>query len=278
MLKDLVKLANFFDEKKMLREANIIDIFIHKIAQVNLEPDFNVPPKVSEPTWQEDKTEQSFESDPSMIEEPTGSIQLPNGVQINLENHPLGKKIMNYLKDVFHIADSGTASDVGEGVVSVRMIRDIIQTAFKYTEELELYHGQGQNPNPISPELFRQILFEAMRIYSQKYQTVGFLDNFEIREAVYNLFQHYQDRYVDNYLDENYQYNYPEQREVQNPYGSPSGIGPELTPSQRDELWRRNEVENLPDTYHSTKEDPNEQRIKLKQRYPEKYHHILFDR
>lgn len=290
MIQDLVKLADYLDQKNMLREANVVDVFITRIAQID--PDFKATPNFSDPTWHDDQTGNSQDSEPKKIENPMGSIDLGNGVKIDLTQHPLGQKIINYMKKVFTASDSGTIPEIKDNptemqeLISSKDIYNLIQTAFKYGENLEPYQGQGKNPTPLSPAQFRLVLFEAMRLYSRIYQTKGSLDGGEIRELVHNVYKHYEDSYIDDYLGEDYQV----------PYRTTSGEAPavvpsnrELSPEQKADLWKRNdemlyndfnetwmeqvERDNNPEL-HRQKQD--RLKNKLKGEYPEEMHSVLF--
>jgi hypothetical protein len=278
MIKDLTKLANYLDDKELLREANIVDIFINRIAQV----DFKSNPNMAEPTWEDDgdtfdnipnlnqKNDESFD----VFEKGMPKVKLHNGVQVDLENHPLGKKILDYIKHTFHIADSGTETEQSKGLISVKDIDSIISTSFRYDDQFKNI-GKGKNNNPISPALMRDLLQESMRAYNHIFEPVGFLDGSEVRSSVHNLYKHYEDSYVEQYLGEEFSKVYTTDGDA--PQYIPSEK--DLSPEQKRQLWERNEVDKLPTIDKTIKNQTSEQIQKeLKKEFPGSWHKVLFDK
>lgn len=263
MLNDLVRLADYLDHRGYLKEANVVDFFISKAAAAD---DADI-------TWNEDDLINDLNITPVSQERGQGNDYLTA-----LSNHPLGQKILNYVKNAFLVSDSGTKSEELSDLISVERIKDIVNAALKYDEDWQPLKG---NKQPMSPNQFWGTLNEVMRVYYKVYPTVGMLDGQEVRDFIFVLYRNYKDLYQDTYGGSE------EISLIENP--NLQNITHGLSPDQYKHLMDRNDREIEKERYNVEMDqaeqdlDPKRyqsrqdaMKTKMKREFPEEWHNVLF--
>lgn len=159
MLESLVKLADYFDRKKLYNKANVIDAFIIMAEDLNLESSGDIP--------------------------------------IDLESHPLGKLLIEYIKNIYLHADSG----VLHSTISLRDLRRITDLGIRTNSETgKLFGSMDENSNPISPLQFKSLVASAAKLVKDIYVPIGKI-NFKLaRVDLVTLYKGYEDLYLEDYM------------------------------------------------------------------------------
>jgi hypothetical protein len=262
MFKELVKLADFLDEKGLSREAGIVDSFI-------------VRSQISEQTWVDDDTKPGGlnQTPPANSYRTSNKIQLADGIQLDLITHPLGQKLWKFVQNIFLLSDDST----DQGALNVKDLEDIIQTTFKYDDELNIYKGLDDNPEPITPTQLQKIVNDIVVLFSRQYKTSGIIDPHSIRDLTFNLIQYYNDVYLEEYLKFPVQ-NFEAGGEIQ------GHVPQELNALKREKLWEKEDERLNADSAWLENIDPDSEqerskvREELKKETPKEWHSILFDK
>ncbi len=272
MLKYLLILADYLDQKSKVREANVVDVFITKVAQ--------------EETWNDEsnKTPQLTPEYRMEQAQNLNKVPLNDEVSLDLNQHPLGFRAVGLVKAIFNNADSEQipVQDLQE------QIKGLAALALSYDENLQFYREPEENPNPINPAQFKEILNASFRLVNKDYQS-GEPDLDFVRDSVDTAYKYYEDRYLEDYMrlpSSDRDYLNPEIDTMQ-----PVSYVPEkqLTPQEYQKLVNRQEDE-LEGLRQSLKMDRLEKDLhpdlakrrreqmqdKMKKDYPEEWHSILF--
>lgn len=272
MLKHLVNLADFLDQKNLDHYATLVDTFIVKAA-----PDDN--------TWNEGADFPTYDGpmktvDVEFSEEPEGGlpkIQLSEMINLDLEKHPLGRAILDYIEKSYQMADDGL-TDYKE--YHNKDLVSLVDLMSKYDEKLN-YDANQQVP--LEPIQMRNVLNQALAIGYSLYEPQGHLDMKDVISAVQYLYKYYEDYYLENILHQ--ELTHEPQYDI-----NPKNVAlPELTPQERDELWAEQDryigTQSTNSWIEETEKSENpigyerrrQERRKEDQRlYPEEWHDVLF--
>ncbi len=190
MIEHLRKLADYLDGREYHLEANIVDIFINKNAAVSE----NFP---ADTIWSHEPTYSGDMDTPLMPPERGGKDEAD--LLEAMGNHPLGQKILKYLKDVFILCDSGAEGVDGMKEISLKDMNAITREAYKYNEDWNI---RQEGEAPASPNSLRKLLEESAKSYSKSYKNSGSIDSQAIREWLHAVYKQYEVLYLKKYMRE----------------------------------------------------------------------------
>ena len=274
MLKHLVNLADYLDQKKLNKLATIVDTFIAQAAPMD------------DRTWDEDAEFPTYHGEMETIdvgdlsEEPEvglPKIKLSDQITLDLEKHPLGQRILDYVTKSFEMADDGI-TEIKE--MHARDTASIIDLMSKYDEALTYNKSQAY---PLEPIQVKDMLNQALSIGYSLYHPKGHLDMKDVISSIQNLYKHYEDYYLEEVLRQ------PSKSTPQYDVHPNNVVIPELSEEERQKLWNQQDqyIGNLgtqswleeteksesPGKYERRK---TERRKEDQRAYPEEWHEVLF--
>ena len=192
----LTKLADYMDSIDKIMESNVIDALISKYASGYLK-DLDTE---DEPTEAYPLAEYDEEITPDLLfglEEPiSGSNDNFNKMLSDIELHPIGVRMLFFLRNVLAVADSGV-----DGHITMKDIRSVVNVAMKYNgETLEFTENFDDNLNPISLGQFKALILKATDIAKTRYSPKGYIDSVAVSDLISVLYKSFEEFYLEEYM------------------------------------------------------------------------------
>jgi hypothetical protein len=206
--------------------------------------------------------ESMIPEDPNPADE---NIPVGRGGFVSLYKHPLGIRLLDYIKTSFLVGEGNPKE-----VVTQDMINEILKLAIRYNgETLELYESMDENPNPITIQQFKYLLKMVISFVVRTHGISDNLDQDTVNMLVKTLVDNYQDIYMLEYMKV--------KQTAEDFVGRDPGKHTPfhmLTPESQKYVDMKQEKNERP-VRELTEEELIAEREKIKRIFPEKWHDQL---